>query len=138
MKRSHRSAAVRLALLLLGAAAALSAPGCSQGRDHAGFEASIRRGGQALAAGDLDAADLHIQAAADAARTHEEKRQARSLAQLSGGARAMMAGEVQQARQQWAAIEDPRLNLEVRRQAAAVMDLEVPAAPTPSTESEVR
>ncbi len=114
------AAGVVLVLLAIGAG------GCTSPRATMGFDQSLAASVEALQAGDLTEADLHIERAAGQAQTYEQRRQVQGLQRLSAGAQAMMQGQADQASRQWAAIEDPRLNRQVRRQAQESLSLEVP------------
>ncbi|MAE68023.1 MAG: hypothetical protein CMJ18_27545 [Phycisphaeraceae bacterium] len=89
--------------------------------------ASIATAARAIQAGDLAAADQHLEVASEHANTDEQQAQIRSLARLLDGAEAMMAGRPRDAAASWGRIDDDDLKQQVSR-AAGRLDVDVHAA----------
>ena len=115
--------------------------GCQSGQKAEEQEAALRwqfqeqaiRCTQAIQAGDLEQARVHLSAAKAKALWHEQERQVQSLEKLIAGAEALMTGDGALARAEWSRIEDPRLSREVRVK-AKLIDVDVPLMPVAEQE----
>ena len=94
------------------------------------FKLAMKKGVEAVRAGDLEMARMHVDAARPYANTFERQRMVESMDGLISGAQAMMDGDVNQAKNDWASIPDLDLNREVRVNADVVMGVKVPTVPT--------
>ena len=93
------------------------------------FKVEMEAGIEAVRAGDLEMARMHIDKARSDAKSVERERMVESMDKLISGAGAMMDGKPEQAKNDWASIPDLDLNREVRINADVVMGVKVPMVP---------
>jgi hypothetical protein len=118
--------------LLLGAA--LASAGCQTSRGVTGDVSGeqLRLSAQAINAGDLDQAKVHLSAARAGPGSPARDLKVQSLQQLIAGAEALMEGDAEGARAAWSRIQDPTLRTEVRHK-ARLIGINVPVVPDGSS-----
>ena len=136
--RGRRALTTALGGLVLGVAGV----GCQSSQDISAeqalrqqtFAEELAASTDAIRAGELEAARMHLETAGANADTETDHEKVLSLDHLIAGAEALMSGDTGEARHAWSRIDDPDLGDQVREQARLV-GFAVPDAPV-ETEAE--
>ena len=116
----------RRALFLFTAAVVLIGCHSSAKIDHDAaarsdrFQEQLTWSTQAINAGDLEQARVHLDEARAAASNSKERQKVESLDKLIVGAEALMEGDPARARAEWSWIDEPHLSREVRHKARLI------------------
>jgi hypothetical protein len=112
--------ALPLLLLTIVTAGCQSAPRTDGSVAARQFQENLVRSTEAISAGDLDQARVHLAAARAVASGPRQTGKVRSLESLITGAEFLLAGDAEQARDAWSSIEDAELKRQVRSKAEQI------------------